>query len=95
VIFALFIVLNLLLMAALFVFGMYQFMKVEDKRKRSNHLLDSGMDAAELQSLLDAGGQEEAVSRLMQRADVDRFTAKSTLARLRGAKETVKRPSRN
>ena len=44
-IFVLFIVANLLLMAALFAFGMYQFMQVEEKRKRSKLLLDAGLDA--------------------------------------------------
>jgi len=44
VIFVLFIVVNLLLMATLFALGMYQFMQVEEKRKRSKLLLDAGLD---------------------------------------------------
>ncbi|MCY3831827.1 MAG: hypothetical protein OXG85_02350 [Chloroflexi bacterium] len=94
-IFALFIVLNLLLMAALFVFGMYQFMQVEDKRKRSKLLLDSGMEAAELKALADADRRDEAVRRLMKRADTDRFTAESTLARLRETEDADHRPSQD
>lgn len=86
-IFVAFIVANLLLMAALFAFGMYQFMQVEEKRKRSRLLNDAGVDVTELQALLGADRQEEAVSRLMSAADVDRFTAESTVAKLmeRGA----------
>jgi hypothetical protein len=82
VIFLLFIVFNLLLMATLFAFGFYQFMQVEEKRKRSKLLLDAGMDIAELQALVDADQHDEALLRLMQRADVDRFTAASALAKL-------------
>lgn len=90
-IFVLFIVANLLLMAALFAFGMYQFMQVEEKRKRSRLLTDAGVDVAELQALLGADRQEEAVNRLMLAADVDRFTAESTVSRLkeRGNQSTV------
>ena len=82
-IFVLFIVANLLLMAALFAFGMYQFMQVEEKRKRSRLLTDAGVDVAELQTLLGEDRQEEAVSRLMSAADVDRFTAESAVAKIR------------
>lgn len=82
-IFVLFIVANLVLMAGLFAFGMYQFMQVEEKRKRSRLLTDAGVDVAELQALLGADRQEEAVNRLMRAADVDRFTAESTVAKLK------------
>ncbi len=82
-IFVLFIIANLLLMAALFAFGMYQFMQVEEKRKRSRLLTDAGVDLAELQALLVEDRQEEAVSRLMSAADVDRFTAESAIAKIR------------
>lgn len=82
-IFVLFIVLNLLLMAALFAYGMYQFMQVEEKRKRGKLLIDAGLDLAELQALLSADRHDEAVNRLMSAADVDRFTAESTLARMK------------
>jgi len=83
VIFVLFIVANLLLMATLFAFGMYQFMQVEEKRKRSKLLLDAGLDITELQALVGADKHDEAVSRLMSAADVDRFTAESTVARIK------------
>lgn len=84
-IFVLFIVVNLLLMAALFAFGVYQFMQVEEKRKRRRLLTDAGIDAAELQALLDADKQVEARDRLMSAADVDRFSAESALAQLGGS----------
>ena len=82
-IFIIFIVANLLLMAALFAFGVYQFMQVEEKRKRRQLLTDAGVDVAELRALLCAGRQEDAVSRLMNTADVDRFTAESSVAILK------------
>lgn len=82
-IFVLFIVVNLLLMVALFAFGVYQFMQVEEKRKRSRLLTDAGIDTAELQALVQADRQEEAVSRLMSAADVDQFSAESALAQLK------------
>ena len=81
-IFVIFIVLNLLLMASLFAFGMYLFMQVEDKRKRGRLLTEAGVDISELQDLVGADRSDEAVSRLMRAADVDRFTAESTVARL-------------
>lgn len=82
-IFVLFIVVNLLLMTTLFAFGVYQFLQVEEKRKRSKLLIDAGLDADELRDLLGADRHDEAVIRLMRAADVDRFTAESTVARLR------------
>ena len=94
-VFLLFIVLNLLLMATLFAVGVYQFMQVEEKRKRSKLLLDAGMDVAELQALVNADKYDEALNRLMQGADVDRFTAESALAQLKDANESVNRQSRN
>lgn len=83
VIFLLFIIVNLLLMAALFAFGMYQFMQVEEKRKRGRLLSDAAVDITELQDLLGANKHEEAVNRLMVAADVDRFTAESAVAQLK------------
>lgn len=82
-IFVLFIVANLLLMAALFAFGVYQFMQVEEKRKRSRLLTDAGIDTAELQALVQADRLDEARDRLMRAADVDQFTAESALAQLK------------
>lgn len=82
-IFVLFIVVNLLLMAALFAFGVYQFMQVEEKRKRSRLLTDAGIDTAELQALVQADRLDEARDRLMHAADVDQFTAESALAQLK------------
>ncbi len=82
-IFVLFIVVNLLLMATLFAFGMYQFMQVEEKRKRSKLLLDAGLDLTELQALMGDDRHDEAVKRLMSAADVDRYTAEATLDQLK------------
>lgn len=82
-IFVLFIILNLLLMASLFAFGIYQFMQIEEKRKRSKLLIDAGLDLAELQALVVADRHEEAISRLMSAADVDRFAAESAVAQLK------------
>lgn len=84
-IFVLFILVNLLLMATLFAFGVYQFLQVEEKRKRSKLLIDAGLDAEELRALMGADRQDEAVIRLMRAADVDRFTAESALACLRAS----------
>ncbi|MDE2775996.1 MAG: hypothetical protein OXI77_08665 [Chloroflexota bacterium] len=83
-IFVLFILVNLLLMTTLFAFGVYQFLQVEEKRKRSKLLIDAGLDADELRALLSADRQDEAIIRLMRAADVDRFTAESALTQLRG-----------
>jgi hypothetical protein len=83
VIFVLFIVANLLLMAALFAFGVYQFMQVEEKRKRSRLLADAGIDTAELEALVQADRLDEARDRLMKDADVDQFTAGSVVAQLK------------
>jgi len=85
VIFVLFILFNLLLMTTLFAFGVYQFLQVEEKRKRSKLLIDAGLDADELRALLGADRQDEAIIRLMRAADVDRFTAESALTQLDGA----------
>ena len=81
-IFVLFIAANLLLMATLFAVGMYQFMQIEEKRKRRRLLTEAGVDVAELRALAVADRRDEAVSRLMREADVDRFTAESTVAKL-------------
>lgn len=87
-IFVVFIIVNLLLMGALFAFGMYQFMQVEEKRKRRRLLTEAGVDIAELQALLGADKRDEAVNRLANEANVDRFTAESALARLTNAEKT-------
>ena len=84
-IFVVFIILNLLLMGALFAFGMYQFMQVEEKRKRRRLLTEAGVDIAELQALVRADRHDEAVNRLASEANVDRFTAESALAQLDSA----------
>ena len=87
----LFIGCNVLLMSAFFVVGMYQFMQVDDKRKRRPvdrlrpplALADSELDLAELRELVGAERDDEARQRLMQAADVDRFTAESAIEGLK------------
>ena len=49
------IVINVALMTTLFLYGVYQFMQVEEKRKRNQLQLDSGTDIAELEALLRPG----------------------------------------
>ena len=80
----LFFVFNLILMATLFAFGVYQFMQVEEKRKRRRLLADASLDAAELRALLQAERHDEALTRLMRAADVDFYTAESVLKQLEG-----------
>ena len=78
-------------MSAFLVVGMYQFMQVDDKRKRRPAdrlrsplaLADSDLDLAELRELVGAERDDEARQRLMQAADVDRFTAESAIKGLK------------
>ncbi len=87
----LFISCNLLLMSAFFLAGMYQFMQVDDKRKRQPadrlrrplSLIDLELDAAEFQELVRAERYDEALQGLMKAADVDRFTAESVIEGLK------------
>lgn len=79
----LFFALNLVLMATLFVFGVYQFMQVEEKRKRRRLLADANLNESELQALVQAERHEEALTRLMSAGDFDRFTAEAALAQLK------------
>ena len=82
---------NVLLMCAFFVVGMYQFMQIDDKRKRRPSdrlrpplaLVDLELDLAELRELVGAERDDEARQRLMQAADVDRFTAESAIKGLK------------
>ena len=80
--FVVFILVNLLLMGALFAFGVYQFMQVEAKRKCRRLLAEASLDAGELRDLIQAERYDEALSRLMRQAEVDRFTAEATLEQL-------------
>lgn len=77
------IVINIALMTTLFLYGVYQFMQVEEKRKRNQLQLDSRADIAELEALLGQNRYEEALQHLMTAADVDRFTAESALEQLK------------
>ena len=77
-----FFIFNLLLMGAVFAYGMYQFMQVEAKRKVRKLLAEAALDEAELTALLNSQRYDEALSRLMGAADVDRYTAESALAQL-------------
>ena len=84
-----FFIFNLLLMGAVFLYGMYQFMQVEEKRKRRDLLAHVALDEAELSALLQAQRYDEALSRLMQQADVDRFTAQSALEQWTNSAQTA------
>jgi len=75
-----FLALNLLLMAGLFLVGVYLFLQVEDKRKRNKlRLLDSSVDLSELQAMLKAERHDEALQRLMQADNIDRFSAEKAI----------------
>ena len=75
-----FLALNLLLMAGLFLAGVYFFLQVEDKGKRKKlRLLDSSVDLSELQAMLKAERRDEALQRLMQADGIDRFTAEKAI----------------
>lgn len=75
-----FLALNLILMAGLFLVGVYLFLQVEDKSKRNKlRLLDSSVDMAELQAMLRAERHDEALQRLMQAEDIDRFSAEKAI----------------
>lgn len=80
--FILIIVVNLLLMGTLFAYGVYQFMQIEAKRKCRTLFAEASLDEKELSALINAERYDEALSRLMQRADVDRYSAESALAQL-------------
>lgn len=80
--FILFILVNILLMGTFFAFGVYQFMQIEAKRKCRNLLAEASLDEAELSALIRAERYDEARSRLMRQADVDRYTAESALEQL-------------
>lgn len=80
-----FLALNLLLMAGLFLVGVYLFLQVEDKRKRNKlRLLDSSVDMSELRAMLEAERHDEALQRLMQADNIDRFSAEKAIEGLTG-----------
>lgn len=80
--FFVFILVNVLLMGALFAFGFYQFMQIEAKRKCRKLLAEASLDEQEFSALIHADRYDEALSRLMRQADVDRYTAESALAQI-------------
>lgn len=77
-----FLALNLLLMAGLLLAGLYLFLQVEDKAKRSKPRLNQS-SVAELQALLQAQGHDEALQHLMQTDDMERFSAEQAIEALR------------
>lgn len=77
-----FFIFNLLLMGAVFFYGVYQFMQVEEKRKRRRLLTHIALDESELSALRQSERYDEAILRLMRAADIDRFSAESALAQL-------------
>ena len=78
-----FVAVNLALMTVLFLYGVYQFMQVEEKRKRSGMQLDAQINLGEINALLQQDRHEDALQHLMSAADVDRFTAESALDQLK------------
>ena len=80
--FIVFILVNMLLMGTLFAVGVYQFMQIEAKRKCRKLLAEASLDEQEFSTLIQADRYEEALLRLMQRTDVDRYTAESALAQI-------------
>ncbi len=82
-----FFIVNLLLMGAVFAFGMYQFMQVEAKRKGRKLIAEAALDEAELSALIHSERFDEAISRLMEAANVDRFTAESALRQVRDSSQ--------
>ena len=75
---------NLVLMLSFFLIGVYLFMQVDEKGKRHSLLLDSQVDIAELDAMLQSNRYEDALQRLMQVTEVDRFTAEKALKQLQG-----------
>ncbi|MCY3780137.1 MAG: hypothetical protein OXG78_07510 [Chloroflexi bacterium] len=87
-----FFVFNLLLMGAVFLYGMYQFMQVEEKRKRRKLLAQAALDETELSALIQAERYDEALARLMRGAQVDRFSAESALEQWTNSAQTPQDP---
>ena len=81
---------NLVLMLSFFLIGVYLFMQVDEKGKRHPLLLDSQVDIAELDAMLQAKRYEDALQRLMQVAEVDRFTAETALAQLENRSDQMR-----
>ncbi len=87
------IVLNLVMMAVLFVVGIQQFQKIKDKPKRRLgngqefrrilSLSDFDLDEAEIRQLVRDEAYDLAVQRLMAQTDMDRFAAQSAIDRLK------------
>lgn len=86
-----FIAINLLLMGGLFAYGVYQFLQVEAKRKGRQLLARGDLTEADLRALLAAERHDEALTRLMLAADVDRFTAEAALIHLRAELKPAER----
>lgn len=83
--------LNILLMIVCFAVGIYQFLQIEDKRKRRDSLrLRSGVrisefeiDETEIRQLVRNEQYEQAVKHLMHHAEVDQFTALSAVEQIK------------
>lgn len=78
---------HLVIMAIFFVFGIYQFAQIEDKRKRHHAptlrstlmIGELDIDESELRELVREERYEDAMQRLMSVAELDQFTAKSAI----------------
>lgn len=89
--FLLLIGLNILLMVVCFAVGIYQFLQIQDKRKRQDqwHRRTGGMirefeiDETEIRQLVRNEQYEQAVKHLMHHAEVDQFTALSAVEQIK------------
>lgn len=87
----LFIGFNILMMSAFFIVGIYQFSQIEEKHKRHPvdrlrnqiALTEFDVDEEALRQLVRDEQYEDAVQHLMTQAEVDRYTAQSTIETLK------------
>lgn len=87
------IILNLVMMAVLFVVGIQQFQKISDKPKgqankklalrRRFALSDFNINEEELRQLVRDEAYDLAIQRLMAQTDIDRFAAESAIESLK------------
>lgn len=89
--FVVFIGFNIMMMSVFFVVGIYQFMRIEDKRKhlpaqrlRGKMIVSElDVDEAELRQLVRDEQYDTAIQHLIEYGDVDRFTAEIAIESLK------------
>lgn len=85
------IAINVIMMSALFVVGIYQFLQIEDKKKRrpmdrlrtSVMVAELDVDEVTIRRLVRDERYADAVQHLIDYAEVDRFTAQATVETLK------------